>query len=170
MQADDELTVYTIGHSNHPLDAFLDLLRRHGATLLVDVRSQPYSRWVPTYNREQLTRQLQAGTGMGYRFMGQVLGGRPEDRALYDDPDANGRPDYARVAASPAFQEGIAALVALARDQTLALMCSEGDYRECHRALLLTPSLLALGVRVMHILPDGETVEARIEPKQLTLF
>ena len=161
--------IHSIGHSDHELDAFIALLRSHGITTLVDVRSQPYSRWVSQFNRETLARALQEA-GLTYVFMGDSLGGRPSDPSLYDSGQSDGRPDYERVAATTAFQAGVERLLELAHDGSTAMMCSEGDHRHCHRSLLITPNLLARDARVIHIRPDGTTVEARPEPKQLTLF
>jgi len=158
-------TLYSIGHSDHATDAFIALLRRHGVTTLVDVRSQPYSRWVPAYNRETLAHTLQAA-GLTYVFLGDALGGRPDRPSLYDGE----QPDYERMAATPAFRQGLTRLLALARESGVAMMCSEGDYRQCHRHMLITPHLLERGARVLHIRPDGETVEAHPEPKQLSLW
>jgi uncharacterized protein (DUF488 family) len=161
--------VYSIGHSNHDLDAFIDLLQPYGIDTLVDVRSHPYSRWVPAFNREVLSRALEEA-GLTYLFMGDALGGRPADPSFYDPGQAEGRPNYDRVAEAPGFRAAIEELLALARTGVVAMMCSEGDHQNCHRALLITPSLLALGARVIHIQPDGRAVEARPEPKQLSLF
>ncbi len=169
MISSDAPIIYSIGHSDHALEAFIALLRQFGITTLVDVRSQPYSRWVPSYNRETLARALEE-VGLVYVFMGDHLGGRPADGALYASGDKSGRPDYARVAASPIFQAGLERLIELSHSRSVAMMCSEGDYRECHRSLLITPELLARGVRVIHIAPDGSVTEARPEPKQLSLF
>jgi uncharacterized protein (DUF488 family) len=162
-----EITIYTIGHSDHDLDRFVALVQGQGVDTVVDVRSQPYSHWVPAYNRVTLRGVLQAA-GLAYVFMGEALGGRPADLTLYD-PDTQ-VPDYEQVAATPAFKAGIEALVRLASEATLVIMCSEGDYHQCHRARLITPALLALDVRVTHILPDGRTVDAGPELKQLALF
>jgi uncharacterized protein (DUF488 family) len=159
--------IYTIGHSDHDLDRFLALVQEQGIDTVVDVRSQPYSHWVPAYNRETLRGALEAA-GLAYVFMGESLGGRPADLSLYDADSLV--PDYERVAATPAFQEGIEALVRLARQAAVVILCSEGDYHHCHRARLITPALLAQDVRVIHILPDGRTVEAGPELKQLSLF
>ena len=169
MTSANQSIVYSIGHSDHTPEVFLELLRQHGITTVVDVRSQPYSRWVPAFNRETLAQTL-AGAGVTYVFMGDSLGGRPADPALYDAGDPSGRPNYARLAATETFRAGIDQLIALAWRAPTAMMCSEGDYRQCHRALLLTPELLARGACVMHILPDGGTTEARPEAQQLTLF
>ena len=159
--------LYTIGHSDHTTAAFVDLLRRHGITLVVDVRSQPYSRWAPQFNRETLARDLD-DAGIAYQFMGDALGGRPADPALYD-PDQE-RPDYQRVEQTPAYQAGIDRLLDLAGTERGAVMCSEGDHRRCHRHLLITQTLLGRGVRVLHIQPDGTTVEGERIAQQLSLF
>jgi uncharacterized protein (DUF488 family) len=161
--------IYSIGHSDHEPDAFIALLRRHGITTLVDVRTQPYSRWVPQANRETLASALKEAD-LSYVFLGDSLGGRPSDRSLYESGDPEGPPDYERFAASPVFQAGLDRLLTLAQESTVVMMCSEGDHRHCHRSLLITPVLLERGARVIHIRPNGETVEARPEPKQLSLF
>jgi uncharacterized protein (DUF488 family) len=161
--------IYSIGHSNHEMETLIGLLRRHGISTVVDVRSYPYSRWVPQANRETLTHALQEA-GFTYVFMGETLGGRPSDPSLYDGDEASGGPDYERMAATPPFQAGIEQLLALACSSSVAMMCSEGDYRHCHRTHLITPELLARGARVIHIRPDGKTMEAHPEPKQLNLF
>ncbi|MGD9100713.1 MAG: DUF488 domain-containing protein [Anaerolineae bacterium] len=158
--------IYSIGHSNHELEAFMALLQRHGVTTLVDVRSQPYSRRVSHMNREPLAQALQAA-GLTYVFMGDGLGGRPARPSLYGP---EGEPDYERMAAAPDFQTGLARLLELARASVVAIMCSEGDHTQCHRHKLITPELLKHKARVLHIRPGGETVEARPEPKQLSLF
>ena len=174
MTSSDALTLYTIGHSDHTLEAFIELLRGASAlscriSTLADVRSRPYSRWVPQANRETLARALEKA-GISYVFLGDVLGGRPEDPTLYPPGDTEGRPDYAHLAATSTFQAGLDRLIALARSGVVVVMCSEGDYHHCHRAALITPELLTRGVRVIHILPTGEMEEARIEPRQLHLF
>jgi uncharacterized protein (DUF488 family) len=173
--------VYTIGHSNHELEAFIALLQGAGIHTLVDVRSQPYSRWAGQFNREALMRSLQRA-GFTYVYLGDVLGGRPDDPSLSaesheDAPSKHARPDYDRMAAAPAFQAGLDRLLALAEQApdgaAVAIMCSEGDYHHCHRTLLITPQLLMRGARVLHIKPDGALDEGHIEPpppKQLSLL
>ncbi len=152
-------TLYTIGHSNHTAAAFIALLRRHGIELLADVRSSPYSRYVPQANREALARTLQEA-GIAYCWLGDRLGGKPEGEAV----------DYDKIKASPAFQQGITDLLDLAAGRRTALMCAEGDHRPCHRYRLLTPALLDRGAHVLHIQPDGSLVDEDREPRQLALF
>lgn len=161
------IVLFSIGHSNHEIDAFINLLRKYDVTTVVDVRSQPYSQWVPVFNRKKLGRALRSA-GLQYRFRGEQLGGRPDDRSLFEP--GGQRPDYDRMAKTPEFQEGIEQLIALAQEAMIAFMCSEGDYRQCHRHHLITPELLKRGVTVMHILPDGRAVEAELPAKQLSLF
>jgi uncharacterized protein (DUF488 family) len=163
----DDLLIHTVGHSDHTTAAFVDLLRGCAITLVVDVRSQPYSRWAHQFNRETLARDLQ-DAGIAYRFMGDALGGRPANLALYDPGEE--RPDYGRVEQTPTYQAGIDRLLGLARTERVAVMCGEGDHRGCHRHLLIAQTLLGRGVRVLHIQPDGTTVEGKLVPQQLSLF
>jgi len=167
MAMPEPLLIYTIGHSDHTTTTFVDLLRQHGITLVVDVRSQPYSRWAPQFNRELLARALQEAS-IGYQFLGDALGGRPTDPALYDPGQEY--PNYPRVEQTPAYQAGIDRLLDLARAGRVAVMCGEGDHRHCHRHLLIAQTLLARGVRVLHIQPDGKTVEGQLEAQQLSFF
>jgi uncharacterized protein (DUF488 family) len=160
-------TVYTIGHSDHTIEAFIDLLRQHGITLVVDVRSQPYSRWASQFNRELLAHNLHEA-GLSYEFRGDVLGGRPVDPDLYEPGGEHA--DYRKMEQIPAYQAGIDALLALARQERVAVMCSEGDYHHCHRHLLISQTLLERGARVVHIQPDGSVVQGGSIPSQLSLF
>jgi uncharacterized protein (DUF488 family) len=122
---------------------------------------------VPQFNREKLSLALEAAD-IRYAFMGDSLGGRPADRSLYAPGEEH--PDYQLIRSSPAFREGIRALLSLAAAERVAMMCSEGDYRKCHRAMLITPALLEAGAQVLHIEPEGTTVEAEPEPRQLSLL
>ena len=159
--------VYTIGHSNHTTQTFIDLLRKFAIDAVVDVRSQPYSQWASQFNRELLHDDLRQAQ-IRYEFMGDVLGGRPGDPALYDP--GKERPNYRRVEHTTAYQTGIDRLLTLAQHATVAVMCSEGDYRQCHRHLLISQTLLARGAQVRHIQPNGTTVEGFVEAEQLSLF
>jgi uncharacterized protein (DUF488 family) len=152
-----QITVYTIGHSDHTMEAFLALLQQHGIAVVADVRSQPYSQWVPQFNRENLARDLQVA-GIRYVFLGGSLGGRPKDRKLYDP--GQDHPNYERLASSPQYLAGIDQLLQLAVKERVAILCSEGDHHKCHRGLLISPTLLARGARVLHITPDGTLVDA----------
>ncbi|MDD9991456.1 MAG: DUF488 domain-containing protein [Rhodospirillales bacterium] len=145
-----ETRVLTVGHSNHPLETFVSLLRQHGVTTLVDVRSAPYSRFNPQFNRKSLDAAVQAH-GIAYLFLGHALGGRPDDRSCYE----NGRVRYDRLARTPLYREGIDRVVETAGVERLALMCAEKEPLDCHRTLLVGRSLAERGVAVAHMLADG---------------
>ena len=142
--------VLTVGHSNHPLDAFVALLQRHGVTALADVRSAPYSRFNPHFNRKRLDSALHAH-GIAYRFLGRAFGGRPEDPACYEE----GQVRYDRLAQTPLYREGLERVVEGTTDKRLALMCAEKEPLDCHRTLLVGRSLVERGIAVAHILADG---------------
>ena len=145
-----ETRVLTVGHSNHPPETFVSLLQQHDVTTLADVRSTPYSRFNPQFNRKSLDAALQTH-GIAYRFMGHALGGRPEDPSCYED----GRVRYDRLARTSLYREGIDRVVEAAKDERIALMCAEKEPLDCHRTLLVGRSLAARGVAVAHILADG---------------
>jgi uncharacterized protein (DUF488 family) len=148
------VTVYTIGHSNLPIEAFVAHLVSHAIEWLVDVRTYPGSQRFPHFNGDELARTLQEA-GVRYRHDGW-LGGKPDDPELQGP---NGVPDYDRIEASAAYQAGIDALWALAGRARVAIMCGEGDYRLCHRERLIGRTLRLRGARVLHIQPDGSLTE-----------
>src|SRR5437870_5320444 len=100
--SDHNHPVLTIGHSTHSMDAFIALLRQHGVTALADVRSAPFSRFNPQFNKEALKHSLKAH-GIKYVFLGRELGARSPDRACYE----NGRVQYARLARTESFHAGL---------------------------------------------------------------
>lgn len=159
MSAHSSATVYTVGHSNHELDVFLDILREHDIQVVIDVRSSPYSHYVPQANRETLARALQFA-GIEYRWRGQNLGGKPHGSVG----------DYDEIRESQGFRDGLAELVDLVTDRKTTIMCSEGDHRKCHRHKLITPALLEQDLRVVHILPDGALLDEGEQVRQLPLF
>jgi uncharacterized protein (DUF488 family) len=142
--------LYTIGHSNHESAAFLGLLRQHGVTAVGDVRSQPYSRYVPQYSRDALETAL-AEAGIAYVFLGKELGARSDNPLCYLD----GQVQYDRLAAEPIFAEGIGRVVQGMQRYRIALLCAEKDPLDCHRALLVARKLFESGIPVSHILADG---------------
>ena len=147
-------TILTIGHSSHTLEWFLDLLARHRVTAVADVRSAPYSRFNPHFNREQLAAPLKA-SGIKYVYLGRELGGRSDDPSCYE----HGCVRYDRLAQTPRFQEGLQRIVRGAKEHRVALMCAEKEPLHCHRTLLVGHELDKSGIDVAHILPDG-----RLEP------
>jgi uncharacterized protein (DUF488 family) len=152
--------LFTLGHSTQPAERLIDLLRQHGVTAVCDVRSKPYSRMNPQFNREALKATLSAA-GIAYVFLGNELGGRVDDPSCY----VNGRVQYERVARTPLFAEGMRRLEDGARKYRVALLCAEKDPLGCHRTLLVSRHAHERGWRVNHILYDGslETHEQALE-------
>ncbi len=143
--------VFTVGHSNHPPEVFVNLLVRHGIDEVIDVRSAPYSRYSPQFNYEGIQRMLD-DIGIGYTYLGGELGGRPADRACYD---ADGRVRYDRVAATDSFDDALRRVTRVAEENRIALLCTEKEPLECHRTLLVARALVDRGVDIAHILADG---------------
>jgi uncharacterized protein (DUF488 family) len=143
--------IYTIGHSKHPIDRFIALLRRHGIDALADVRSTPYSRFNPQFNKEKLQAAL-ASAGVRYVFLGEELGARTKDPSCYD---GEGRVSYAKLAQTELFRKGIERLLTGMQQHRIAIMCAEREPLECHRTILVSRELERAGVSVTHILQDG---------------
>lgn len=142
--------IFTIGHSNHPIEHLLNLLEQHQITVLGDVRSTPYSRFNPQFNREQLEISLKE-RGIGYVYLGDQLGGRSNDQSCYDQ----GRIRYDRLARKPEFEKGIQRVIKGSENYRIALMCAEKEPLSCHRVLLVGHDLTERGISLKHILSDG---------------
>lgn len=151
--------IFTIGHSNHSLEMFVTLLQKHGITVLVDVRSAPFSRFNPQFNKEELKQEIKKH-GIKYVFLGRELGARPEDPSCYE----NGQVQYERLKDTVPFKEGIERVIQGAEQHTVALMCSEKDPLQCHRFLLIARALVKLDTSVSHILATGD-----LEPHEITI-
>ncbi len=145
------LVLYTLGHSNHSLERFLELVQSQEVEVVVDTRSQPYSRYVPHFNPRELETALTA-KGVAYRFLGQELGGRPPETEFYD---SEGHVRYDKVAESARFREGISQLTALCASQRVAILCSEEHPSHCHRRLLVGKVLDLEGWEIRHIRASG---------------
>ena len=144
-------TVYTIGHSSHAAELFTELLAKHAIHVLVDVRSAPYSRYAPQFDREILQQSLQKGA-VKYLFLGRELGGRPGNQDYYD---RDGHVLYSRMTADPEFASGIERLERGISEFRVALMCGEEDPAHCHRRLLVARVMIERGHTVLHIRGNG---------------
>jgi uncharacterized protein (DUF488 family) len=163
------MALYSIGHSNASIHAFIELLRRYEIAALVDTRSQPYSRYNPHFSRENLKVSIEEA-GIEYFYLGKEIGGRPENPALYLK---NGKVDYDLVAQSSLYLTGVERLMELASGRRLAFMCAEADYKSCHRYWLITRTLTQRGIEVRHILHSGDSVISEasdFDPAQPSLF
>lgn len=176
------MELFTIGHSNLSIEAFVSLLQKHEITAIADVRSHPYSRYLPHFNKSELKTSL-SSAGIQYVFLGKELGARPEDLSCYD---ISGKALYDRIAATPLFAEGIGRLLKGTASYKISLMCAEKDPITCHRTILVCHKLKEFNLQINHILSDGNLeshtdLEARLlnkfnkgkkpdEPIQLSLF
>jgi uncharacterized protein (DUF488 family) len=154
--------LYTIGHSNHAIEKFVELLQWHGVTAVADVRSAPYSKYAPQFNSEPLAAYLKR-QGIDYVFLGKELGARPQNPSCY----VAGRVDFVKLAATPLFKAGVERLRQILQTSTLALMCTEKDPAMCHRTILVCRNLRGRGWAIRHILADGtleehEDIERRL--------
>lgn len=152
MDRNEQLTIFTIGHSTHPIERFLDFLERNGITAVADVRSSPYSRHNPQFNKESLSAELKKH-GIVYVFVGKELGARSDDPSCYE----GGKVRYGRLAKSKVFKAGIDRVLSGSEKYRVALMCAEKEPLDCHRTLLVSRALEQQGVSIFHILSDGST-------------
>lgn len=147
--------LYTIGHSSHTVEYFVELLRAHNIEVVVDVRSSPFSRRFPHFNQPVLRSYLR-DVGIKYVPMGDELGGRPDSPYFYDE---KGHVDYGKIARTEFFQKGLDRLQRGMERYRIALMCSEENPNECHRRLLIARALCdsnpSLRERIFHIRGNG---------------
>ncbi|MGI9249606.1 MAG: DUF488 domain-containing protein [Pseudohongiellaceae bacterium] len=151
--------LFTVGHSVHPINKFIGLLQQHDINVVADVRSVPFSRFNPQFNKKRLAASLHE-QGIQYEFFGEELGARAKEPSCYVD----GQVQYALLAKRPAFKRAVKKLVNNARNHRIALMCAEKEPLDCHRTILVSEALANAGQQVQHVLADGT-----LEPHQDTL-
>lgn len=162
----DMRTILTIGHSTHSYERFLLLLRAAKVTAIADVRSSPFSRHQPQFNKNDLRQELRLDK-IDYAFLGDELGGRPKS----DDLFCEGIADYERMARTPEFEQGLSRVIKGTGKYRIALMCSEHDPLDCHRCLLVGRALKMHGFNINHILFDGtHKTQSDIEAELLQML
>lgn len=143
--------IFTIGHSNHAIEKFLKLLQTNNINCICDVRSIPYSRFAEQYNRENI-KEILNKNNIQYLFWGDELGARREEESLLTD----GVVDFDKVALNVKFLTGIKRIqTGIEKGYRIALMCTEKEPLECHRTILISKKLAEIGIKVVHILPNG---------------
>lgn len=147
--------LYTVGHSVHPIDHFVAILKKNNIDVIADVRSSPYSRFTPQFNREPLKDSLKKD-GIQYVFLGDELGARRGEPECYE----KGKVIYHKVAALPLFLKGVERLQEGASKMRVAIMCAEKDPLTCHRTVLVAHYARGNFSDTLHILEDG-SVETR---------
>jgi len=140
--------IYTIGHGNRKIEDFLKILQEYSIQYLIDVRSQPYSKFNPQFNQNDLQRFLEKNR-ITYVFMGESIGGRPSDPTCYDN---EGKVDYEKVKTKDFFRKGVERLkMAYLKDIPIVIMCSESKPTECHRSKLIGRVLSSEQISLKHI-------------------
>lgn len=158
--------LYTIGHSTHSVEQFIGLLSMYSVNVVADVRSYPYSRYNPQFNRENFKDEL-IKFGMQYVFLGQELGARSKDPKHYQ----NGKVQYSSLALSPQFGQGLNRIQTGLKAYRIALMCAEKDPIVCHRAILICRYLRSNEISIEHIREDGTfETSLQLEERLLRLF
>lgn len=142
--------LFTIGHSNHASEEFVHLLKQHEITAVCDVRSQPYSRYNPQFNRETLAGELKRA-GIEHVFLGDQLGARVDDPSCHRE----GRVDYEKVAETEFFKDGLDRVRQGMCRYRVVLMCAEKDPITCHRMMLVSRYLRHESFDIHHIQADG---------------
>lgn len=153
--------IYTVGHSTHEMDSFLELLRKYRITAVADVRSEPSSR-LAHFSGEVLSAVLRVH-GIQYVFIGRELGARRSEPECYID----GQAVYELVASLPRFRAGLDRLMQGAQEHIVAVMCAEKEPLDCHRTILVCRHLRRSGLRIRHILADGRVEEHEQTEKRL---
>lgn len=155
---------FTIGHSIHKIDLFIELLKANKINCIVDVRSYPYSKYNPQYNKEDLKKKLKE-SGIIYLYFGIEFGARRNDPSLLF-PD--GKVNFEKVISSDIFNKGIKRVSnGISKGYHIALMCSEKNPFGCHRFVLVSRGLVANGIDVNHILDNNTIVSNSELEKQL---
>ncbi len=142
--------IYTIGYSAHTIESFILSLEKFNVTAIADVRSQPYSKFKPDFNKEDLKKSLK-NRGIYYVFLGDNIGARINAPECYK----NGQVDYQLISEHPLFQKGIERLLKGMEKYSIALMCAEKDPINCHRTILICKHLKTYQIQINHILFDN---------------
>ena len=154
--------IYTIGHSNHEIAKFIELLKEHDITAVCDVRSAPYSKYAPQFNCDSIKDKLKM-SGIQYVYLGKELGPRSENQECYID----GKVQYNLLAQTNAFKEGLARVKKGLENFRVALMCAEKDPAICHRTILVCRHLRSEEFEIYHILEDGSLEDNRNTERRL---
>ncbi len=152
------MDLYTIGHSTHTPEQFIKLLQDNHVMCIVDVRSKPYSRWVPFANRENLEKLL-SYTHIQYLYLGNLLGGLVP--GLESKKKADRLAAYDHIRHEDYFTGGIDRLIEQIKNCRTCILCAEENPSSCHRRLLVGASVAERGVKILHIRGDG-----RVQPEE----
>lgn len=160
-----ESTIYSIGHGNKEIETFIKELQSFDIEFLLDIRSNPYSKWNPQFNQPILRDELEKNN-IKYVFIGNKLGGLPNDRSCYDE---TGKVVYDLIKDKDFFKEGLHRLI-IANNKSIkiAIMCSESKPDECHRSKLIGKELLKKKISINHIISENKIKSQEVVISELT--
>ncbi|MDC6350482.1 DUF488 domain-containing protein [Zeaxanthinibacter sp. PT1] len=160
-----DTTLYSIGHGNKKIEDFIHELQNFSIDFLLDVRSKPFSKWNPQFNQSELQASLKS-VGVTYVFVGDQLGGLPEDRSCYD---SEGKVVYDLIKKKQFFKQGLKRLLtANQKGIKIAVMCSESKPEECHRSKLIGQELLSHNISMNHITKNYQLKSQELVMNELT--
>ena len=154
--------IYTIGHSNYDANQFVTMLHAYSIEIVVDIRSAPYSKYCPQFNKETIV-QILNNCGIKYLFLGKELGARPDSPECYEF----NKVQFDKVKGTELFKQGMERIKDGISKRTVTLMCSEKDPINCHRTILVSRVLKEEGIEVRHILDENQTVSQNEIEEQL---
>ena len=150
--------VFTIGHSNHLFSTFLELIQKHDINLVADVRTNPYSKHSPHFNKKPLQKSLEESL-IKYVYLGKNMGGKPRDKKFYHNHELI----YHRLEKDEKYQEALNELIKLTEKNQIVIMCSEEDPKACQQHNLIVQSLLKKGFEISHIRGHGDTDKVEMD-------
>lgn len=157
--------IYTVGHSNHSIEKFIELVKSNGIETIIELRSVPKSKYSPHFNKPNLTYEL-SKNGIKYLDMGKYLGGRPDDTSVLN---VDKKIEEDLIEKKEWYLNSIKRIISLSNESQVAIMCSEENPNNCHRGYVITHTLLKNGVQVSHIRGDGKIQKAIRVAKQQVL-
>jgi uncharacterized protein (DUF488 family) len=160
--------IYTIGHSSHDNIYFLGLLRKYNINCIVDIRSVPFSKYVPHFNKNVIKKFLDSNN-INYVYMADEFGAIREDKNLFNQ---KGYLDFEIIKHTKSFKDGIVRInTGIDKQFVICLMCTEKDPLDCHRSIMIAPELVKNEFMVNHILPDGSIeTQQELEKRLLQLY
>ena len=156
--------IYTIGHSNHSIEHFIELLAAYRISTVIDVRSGPYSKYSPHFDKDVLENALR-NANIDYIFLGRELGAQRSEECCYID----GQAKYNLIAQLLIFRNGLDEVLLKCENSRAALMCAESDPLKCHRTILVCRELKKLrpDLEITHIMGDGTSERQEVSDKRL---
>lgn len=156
-------TIYTIGHSTHPIDEFIRILQAYGIETVIDVRTIPKSRHNPQFNQDDLRQALQQ-QNIAYTHLASLGGLRHASKdslnTAWKNASFRGYADYMQ---TPEFKESLEALINIGTEKRTAIMCAEAVPWRCHRSLI-GDALLIRDIQVIDIMSEKTNKPHRLTP------